>query len=81
MELVWDEARLGCYFKSSPGDFNVQPTLRTAGPDCMFFRFCVSSGPRSVVLKFECASESHGECVKTHVAGSTLRVSDSAGLL
>lgn len=55
MEAVWDGARLCCYFKSSPGDFNVQPILRTAGLDRSFFGFCVSSGPRSVVLKFECA--------------------------
>lgn len=45
MELVWDGARFWCYFKSSPGDFNVQPTLRTAGLDCRFFVFVFPQGP------------------------------------
>lgn len=45
MELVWDGARFWCYFKSSPGDFNVQPTLRTAGLDGRFFVFMFPQGP------------------------------------
>lgn len=45
MELVWPEARFPCYFKSSPGDFNVQPALRTAGLLCRFFLFVFPLGP------------------------------------
>lgn len=80
MDSVWDGARLCCYFKSSPGDFNVQPMLRTAGLDGRFWGFVFPQGLNQWSSNFECASESVGELVTIHVAGSTLRVSDSAGL-
>lgn len=54
--------------------------LRTAGLDRKFFVFVHPRGLDQVGLKFECASESLREFVKTLIADSTLRVSDSAGL-